>query len=52
MDPEVGQSPQIEFPDFMDYQDYVNPVFRLDLFLPQEVTSSLEDSPASPSTDH
>lgn len=37
----------LNFPDFMDYQDYVNPVFRLDLMLQRESTSAGEEGPAA-----
>lgn len=40
--------PMLNFPDFMDYQDFVNPVFRLDLMLQRESTSSGEGGPIAP----
>jgi hypothetical protein len=43
MDPETGEPPQLVFPDFMDFQDYVNPVFRLELLLQQEIIANPDD---------
>jgi hypothetical protein len=30
------KSPDIDLPDFLDYQDHVSPVFRIDLYLPRD----------------
>jgi hypothetical protein len=35
-DPEQYQEPMLNTPDFLDYQDFVSPVFRLDLYLRKE----------------
>ena len=44
LDPSTGLAQMLNIPDFLDYQDLVNPVFRLDLLLQREPSASGEDA--------
>ena len=44
--PFYEQTPQLNNPDFMDFQDFVNPIMRLDLQIVPEPLSDSVDSPA------